>query len=223
MVRAQLTLANAAGASIIPWPATLLSGGSRSKPVTVTAADGTTAIGDRLLLATGPYGASLAGVTHPMERRLRTVALLELTRPGPELPAVIMSDLNRRGLTGIYWVPPIHYPDGGVYLKIGGEPPLAPVVTDHGGTDVAAAIAEWFNQGGSADEVADLVAIASEILPDRGVRLAGSKPCVVSVTPDDRPILEWVDDRIATAFGGCGSAAKSADAIGFDAAALVTA
>ncbi|MDH3295843.1 MAG: FAD-dependent oxidoreductase, partial [Acidimicrobiia bacterium] len=221
MVRAQLTMALAAGATLVPWPAVLLSGGSRAKPVTVTGADGTIAIAQRVLLTTGAYGATLAGVRLPLERRLRTVALLELARPGPELPVLIMSELNRPGMSGIYWVPPIHYPDGRIYLKIGGDPPLAPSVFEHDGVDVASVIAQWFQQGGSEEEVAELVAVATEILPDRGVRLVDHKPCVVTYTPDDRPIMDWIDDRIALAVGGCGSAGKSADAIGEDAARLV--
>lgn len=222
MVRAQLTLANSAGATIVPWPAGLLTGGSKAKPVTVTAIDGTAVTADRVLLATGAYGASLADVVLPLERRLRTVALLELTNPGPDLPVLIMSELNRRELSGIYWVPPIHYPDGRVYLKIGGDPPLAQSVYERNGVDVSAAIAEWFQQGGSDQEVADLVEVATEILPDRGVRLADHKPCVVTYTADDRPVIDWIDDRIATAVAGNGSAGKSADAVGEDAARFLT-
>jgi len=222
MIRAQLTLADAAGASIVPWPATLMTGGSTNKPVTVTAVDGTSVTADRVLLATGAYGASLADVVLPLERRLRTIAMLELTKPGPELPVLIMTELNRRGLSGIYWVPPIHYPDGRVYLKIGGDPPMAQSVYEQRGVDVSAAIADWFQQGGSQQEVADLVEVASEILPERGLRLAHHKPCVVTYTADDRPIIDWIDDRIATAVAGCGSAGKSADAIGEDAAAFLT-
>jgi len=54
MVRAQLTMALAAGATLVPWPAVLLSGGSRAKPVTVTGADGTIAIAQRVLLTPAP-------------------------------------------------------------------------------------------------------------------------------------------------------------------------
>ena len=222
LVRAQLTLAHNAGASIIPWPAALLSGGSDRKPVTVTGVDGTTVIADRVLLATGAYGASLADVVLPLECRLRTVALLEVSGTGPDLPVLIMSGLNRPGLSGIYWVPPIHYPDGRVYLKIGGDVPLGPTVREGPGVDLAGAIAEWFQHGGSRQEVADLVAVAREILPDREVQLAGRKPCVVTYSPDNRPMIDWIDDRIATAFAGCGAAAKSGDAIGFDAAQFVS-
>lgn len=221
MVRAQLTLADAAGAEIIPWPAVLMNGGSDAKPVTITGADGSAVTADRVLMATGAYGASLAGVSLPLERRLRTIALLQLTNPGPELPVLIMNSLNRTRLSGIYWVPPIHYPDGQVYLKIGGESPMGRSIFESAG-DAASGISDWFQQGGSPQEADDLAEVAAEILPDRGVRLAGHKPCVVTNTANNRPIMEWIDDRIATAVAGNGSAGKSADAIGEDAARFVT-
>lgn len=217
LVRAQLKLAIAAGATVVDTPVVRLD--VAGSGVTAVAADGTVVGGDRVLLTTGAYGAGLAGIDVPLERRLRTVALIEVGGVDPErLPTLIVHDLDRPGLEEVYWVPPVRYPDGGTYLKIGGD---AVPVRLAGDDDPSADIAAWFRQSGDAGEAAELVRVAAELLPDADLRPAGHLPCVVTVTPSGRPVIERFDDHIAVAVGGNGAAAKSSDALGHDAAALV--
>ena len=101
-------------------------------------------------------------------------------------------------------------------LKIGGYDPAATMADD------VPTVVDWFRSGGSVAEADDLEARLREFLPDRTIRSRDFKPCVVTNTPHDLPWIDWVDDRVAVAVGGCGSAAKSADEIGRLAGTLFT-
>ena len=113
----------------------------------------------------------------------------------------------------IYWVPPVRYPDGPLCLKIGGNlkdfDPLEP-----------SDLADWFHSEGSAIEVDALEGSLRSLLPDTDFSSMSSAPCVITGTPSEHPYIGWVDDRVAVALAGNGSAAKSSDELGRLAATL---
>jgi len=211
LVAAQIALATAAGAVAIDQPASAVRGSARAFEIDC----GSSLTAERVLLATGAYGARLVGVDLPLERRLRTVLLADLG-PGESLPSYIDADPGHPELEGIYWVPPVDYPDGRTLLKIGGEyVPMATAETD-------ADIATWFRQGGSAAESQALREVLESLLPDAVIADQDHKPCVVTNTPTGLPFIGHVDDGVAVAFGACGAGAKSSDEIGRLGAALVS-
>jgi len=169
---------------------------------------------DRIVLATGAYGAELAGVTLPIERRLRTIVLAELD-DGPNLPTMIINDPPHEKLEEAYWVPPVLFPNGRTLLKIGGD--SIPKLTASSNEDIGA----WFRGGGSADEAHALLELLQSMLPERTITWHTHKPCVVTYPETGLPILDFVSDRVAVAVGGCGAAAKSSDEIGRLAGELV--
>jgi sarcosine oxidase len=118
-------------------------------------------------------------------------------------------------LEGTYSVPPAQYPDGRIYLKIGGQlANIQPLKT-------AAEIQQWFNQGGSQYEAAHLQAVLFDIVPHLQAERIVAKPCVVTDTAHGYPYLDTIaDDKIVIAAGGNGAAAKSSDEIGRLAALL---
>ena len=227
LIEAQLSLAIEAGATIVDRPARQVSAGDGHRAaVSVETVDGHRINGDRLLLTTGPYGAELLGLDLSIQRRLRTVALIELDGaddvPVDELPSLSASgflhpDPNHPALEETYWVPPVRYPDGGTYLKIGGN--SLPMITAADNDDIG----RWFHQGGSEREAEALFALACDLLPHRSLRLAGHKPCVVSSTADELPIVQRVDDRVVVALAGNGSGATISEEIGRRAAAMTVA
>ena len=170
---------------------------------------------ERVLLCTGPYGTSLIEEDLPLELRLRTILLAELD-PGPALPSLILHGSNNTEVDGVYWVPPTRYPNGRDLLKIGGN--SLPLLTADSPSDLAA----WFQSGGSQHEADVLLEVLRSLLPSRDIVWTGHKPCVVTYTPSGLPYIERISDRIAVTFGGCGSAAKSADEIGRLGAVCVT-
>jgi sarcosine oxidase len=111
-------------------------------------------------------------------------------------------------------VPPVCFPDGRTYLKVGGNlrsDPRLPGETD---------LIDWFRSTGDRVEAEALEASLRALLPRAEFTSFVTSPCVVTGTPSGYPYLGWVDDGVAVAIGGNGSAAKSSDEIGRLAASL---
>jgi len=213
IVRAQVELSRAAGATIIDSAAESVVPSATG--VTVRGAFGSVEA-SRVLLATGAYGAELVGVDLELETRLRTVLRAELGE-GANLPSLIAEHTGQSDLSGIYWVPPVRYPDGRTMLKIGGDMLDVPIAT---GRDE---IESWFHSGGSAHEAGALEATLHRLLPDATISSRDHQPCVTVYTPDGWPYIGPVDERVVVAVGGSGAAAKSSDELGRLAALAVLA
>ena len=203
MIVAQSHLTDAAGGTVVDAAVSSLK--PTGDGVQLTVENDTVSAGN-VLLCTGAWAADLVGVDLPLERSLRTILMAELD-DGPTLPSLI-NRTPERSREDVYWVPPVRFPDGRIMLKIGGYDPASLVADD------LATVTDWFQSGGSQAEADDLEERLRELLPDRTIRSRDFKPCVVTNTPHDLPWIDWVDDRVAVAVGGCGSAAKSADEIG---------
>ena len=52
------------------------------------------------------------------------------------------------------------------------------------------------------------------LLPNAQIDSWVQKPCVVTNTATEHPYIGWVEEGVAVALGGCGSAAKSSDELG---------
>ena len=203
MIVAQNRLASAAGGVIVDAPVSAAAPTRNGVELTV---GNDTMFADKVLLCTGAWAAELVAVDLPLERTLRTILLAELA-DGPTLPSLISraeTDSDR----DVYWVPPVRFPDGRTMLKIGGYDRSVGRATN------PADIVDWFRSGGSPTEADGLEDRLKALLPDRTIRSRDMKPCVVTDTPHGLPWIDWIDDRVAVAIGGCGSAAKSADEIG---------
>lgn len=168
---------------------------------------------DRIVVATGAFGADLLGARLDVVRFPRTVVMAEIADNG-RIPSLISDQPPDDRLAEIYWVPPIRFPDGRVCLKIGGELVDAQPCEPEDLTD-------WFHSEGSEVEADALSNCVRALLP--GVQAASwwQTPCVVTSTPNSHPYIGWVDEGIAVAIGGNGSAAKSSDELGRLAASLV--
>ncbi len=203
-VDAEVSLARAAGATIVDHPASTVV--PTPQGVEVRGEFGRVTA-DRLLLATGAYGANLVGVDLNLERRLRTIVRAELG-PGLELPAVIVDETGQPELFDIYWTPPVAYPDGKVALKIGGDlHEVAIAETDD-------ELRDWFHSSGSEAEAGALEATLRRLLPDATITSTDHLPCTTVYTPGGWPFIGPVDDRVTVAVGGSGAAAKSSDELG---------
>ncbi|MFT7647899.1 MAG: sarcosine oxidase [Candidatus Poriferisodalaceae bacterium] len=214
LVAAQTALAGLAGANVVDGQVQTIEsvvGGWR-----VSGPWGQTT-GRRLLLATGAYGTAMGGLSDniALVRRLRTILIAELedtTPSGAALPSLILDNPVHPSLDGIYWVPPVRYPDGRVCLKIGGD--SVPAVTSD-----PSGFAEWFASEGDPNEAAALAATLEALLPGSDLRSVTTRPCVVTYSESGLPIVDNVPlgpaGHIATvALAGCGAAAKSCDEIG---------
>lgn len=108
----------------------------------------------------------------------------------------------------VYVLPPVRYPDGRYYLKMGGSRSTAGVLDDD------EAMAEWMTPGNADRFLPVMRQVLSAILPR--VEFTGwrTRPCLITDTESGLPYIDQVDDGLYVAFGGNGHAAKSADAIG---------
>ena len=118
-------------------------------------------------------------------------------------------------LASIYSLPPIVYPDGKTYLKIGGTLRTPKYVYSADETRA------WFQSAGNPVEAEALRDVLFAMLPNLRAVTLQTKPCVVTYTAHDRPYIDQLDERVFIAAGGCGSAAKSSNEIGRIGALLV--
>ena len=168
---------------------------------------------NRVLVATGAFGRDLLRVKLNVQRRPRTVLLAEMSERS-KLPSLILADPADHRLAEIYLVPPVRFPDGRTFLKIGGTLRTDPRMPGE------ADLIDWFRSDGDRVEAEALAASLRALLPGTELAMFSTLPCVVTGTPSGYPYVGWVDDGIAVAIGGNGSAAKSSDEIGRLAASL---
>jgi sarcosine oxidase len=163
---------------------------------------------DRVLVATGGFTGALLPGALPLAVYARTVARFEVDEGEAArlegMPALIWLE---DGGEAPYLLPPIRYPDGRIYLKLGGDP--ADVALQG-----AAEIGDWFRSGGSAEVGAQLEAMVRARMPGLAIRRVVTDACVTTYTPADRPAIGRLTDRVAVAVAGCGRGAKCSDELG---------
>lgn len=217
LVQAQLTIARQQGATILAEAVTRVqrsAGGA-----TITTASGGELQARKVLIAAGAYSGWL--LDQPLDLRRKAVTVLLAALPPAEasrlraVPSIIYRLDNHPVLASIYALPPIVYPDGKPYLKIGGT--LRTPTYLHSAEEVRG----WFHGDGNPVEVEALREVLLAMIPGLTVTAFDSKPCVVTYTAHDRPYIAQVDEAIYVATGGCGAAAKSSNELGRIGALLV--
>ena len=209
LVAAQSMLTDLAGGSVIRDAVT-----SIRRTATGFEVDGQwgTLTAARILVTTGAFGADLFEFQLDVERRPRTILRAELADDG-RIPSLIAMEPPDDRVHEIYWVPPVRYPDGSVCIKIGGNlrefEPLEPEQ-----------LTDWFHTDGDPIEIDSLEHNLRSLLPDCSFGAINTAPCVITGTESGHPYIGWVDDGVAVAVAGNGSAAKSSDELGRIAAGL---
>ncbi len=217
LVAAQNKLAQETGAEIVP--STVVSVRERLGRGVVETADGETLSADKVLVAVGGFSIQGGLLPQPLEMSVyaRTVVFFEVDEAEAERLAGMPSMINHAAdiSENTYMLPPIRYPDGRIYLKIGGDP--VDFALDDG-----EAVADWFRHGPRQDVVDHLIRRMMSLMPDLQVKSMFAKPCVTSFSGNGYPMIGWTaSPHIAVATAGCGAAAKSSDEIGRLGAELV--
>ncbi|MGV1789099.1 NAD(P)/FAD-dependent oxidoreductase [Rhizobium sp. A37_96] len=210
LVKAQSLLAEKAGARVIKQ--TAISIRDDAGVAVVTTAEGETFRAEKILLAAGGFSIAENLLPRPVEMKVygRTVTFFEVSEAEAEalsgMPSLI--SVTPDGADSIYMLPPIRYPDGKHYIKIGGDPDDLQFRSE-------AELRAWFRTAGRDKAREHLVRIFHERVP--GVRRppAFTNSCAVSFSPTGYPMIGYTSSpRIAVLTGGCGTAAKSSDEIG---------
>ena len=217
LVQAQLTAARRQGATIIPEGVTALN--RTATGVTITTTTGQAVLAQNGVIAAGAYSGWLWERPLDLRRKAVTVLLAELSPAEAArlraVPSISSRLTEHEMLASIYSLPPIVYPDGKTYLKIGGTLRTPKYVYSADETRA------WFQSAGNPVEAEALRDVLFAMLPNLRAVTLQTKPCVVTYTAHDRPYIDQLDERVFIAAGGCGSAAKSSNEIGRIGALLV--
>ncbi|TXI10549.1 MAG: FAD-dependent oxidoreductase [Rhizobium sp.] len=210
LVQAQSLLAERAGANVIKQ--TVVSIRDEGGRALVTTAEGKTFTAEKVLLAAGGFSIAENLLPRPVEMKVygRTVTFFEVSEEEAGtlagMPSLI--SVTPDGADSIYMLPPIRYPDGKYYIKIGGDP-------DDLQFESEAELRDWFRTAGRAKAREHLARIFHERVPGFKRPPAFTNACAVSFSPTGYPMIGYTSSpRIAVLTGGCGTAAKSSDEIG---------
>lgn len=217
LVHAQTLAAVAAGARVIRQPVWALR--AHDDGVRLILDDGGEVLAERVLVCAGAFSGPVglvSGLPLTAEGRSVLLARVEPDRLDAlaDLPCLIL-DGTGTDPGELYLMPPIRYPDGHHYLKLGTGAWRHPL-------DDLEALQQWFRLPPPGDDVERLAATLARLVPALADAPLGFDRCAVTSTPSGRPLIGWTEgDRVAVACGGNGRAAKSSDEIGRLAAALV--
>jgi sarcosine oxidase len=208
LVRAQSLLAEKAGAAVIRDH--VISIREEGGAAVVTMAGGEVYRAEKVLLAAGGFSISQNLLPQSVDMTVygRTVTLFEVAEEDAHrfagMPSLI---LDAPGID-IYLLPPIRYPDGRLYLKIGGDPDNLVLNNDR---DMRA----WFRTDGREIAREHFEGIVARIVPELEARSISSASCVVSYTKSRYPMIGYTASPHVAVLTGCsGTSAKSSDEIG---------
>jgi sarcosine oxidase len=205
LVRAQTIAAERAGARIIDEPALGIS--ESSSGVTIRTRSGSVEA-ERVLVAAGGHTQSLLGRSLGFTVYARTAALFRLGAAEVQRLAGMpsMRCLGTKG-ENPYILPPIPYPDGQTWLKLGGDPVDLPLESE-------ADIKDWFRSGGSIHVADGLQKQILDRIRDLNFEERRVVPCMTTFGDTGLPCIGPLSERVTVAFGCYGKSAKCSDELG---------
>jgi glycine/D-amino acid oxidase-like deaminating enzyme len=210
LVKAQVILAEKAGVTVVRSEvSSVVRVGSA---VNIRTADGATFSAGRVIIAAGGFSISKQLLATPLDLtvKARTVLFAEVSESDlPQfagMPSLIGSALQQD--ESYYLLPPIRYPDGKFYIKIGGDPSDINIGSE---PEVRA----WFRGDANRSAADHMSGLLSRAMPSFTPASLRWSPCVTTFTRHGYPYIGFADsDRVAVLTGGNGTAAKSSDEIG---------
>ncbi|XP_002994380.2 peroxisomal sarcosine oxidase [Selaginella moellendorffii] len=222
MVRAQLAIARENGIRLVQETVTSIERLGEGGGVKISTRRGTSFLAARVLICTGAYTNFLLPKSLQLAVKIRAVSVVLAEIDGDEvkrldgMPCFIWRLKSNPVLHSVYGCPPIQYPDGRTYVKIGGTTWQPKIVSTE------EEFLEWFRGAGCKVETdALLEVLLRELVPGLRVKSVKTKPCVVSYAARNYPYMDKLSDEVFLAAFGCGASAKSSDEIGKMASSLV--
>jgi sarcosine oxidase len=199
--------------------ATITSGTVRALHLSATGTEAELSDGRQLragaaIVASGAFAAGSDLLPAPVALRAKSevYVMAELDdQQAAELDAMpcINRTIDHPQLADLYVLPPIRYPDGRTYLKIG-----ANTMTDHWLPDPAA-VRAWYDHGTDDSTLPAFHEALTSLLPGIRVRAWHTRRCADAYTAHRRPYIDILEPgRLTVALGGNGRGAQAADAIG---------
>jgi sarcosine oxidase len=218
LIRAQLAVAARRGATIVRDTVVEIRRGGDL--VTVVTGSGHTCKGRNILLAMGAYARGFDVLPRRLALQVKSETTLLARLPEREaerlagMPSVVY-ELDAPPIDGIYMLPPIRYPGGHFYIKIGCNTQADSYLSTAGEMN------HWVRAGESDMAKSAIIDALRAIIPGLDASSFETKRCLITYTPSVWPYIDRVDERIFVATGGNGMGAKASDAIGKLAAALM--
>lgn len=201
LVAAQSEAARRHGAKLVDAVVDKVRGGR------VEMRDGVQAF-DRVLVACGGYTNTVLDRALALRPLKRTVTFFELDEDEAARLAAMPSVIYRvPDNSAPYVLPPIRYPDGRIYLKIGGEPVDVELAS-------RAEMNDWMSGPGDPELGMYHMQRIAALMPDLRFAACHWEACIVTYTQTALPYIGDLGDGVFVAAGGCGGAAKSCDEIG---------
>jgi len=168
---------------------------------------------DHVLVAAGGWTDAILGRAPHLDVYARTVAFFEVSEAEAarlkSMPALVYEAPEDP-----YLLPPIRYPDGKIYIKLGGDPEDVRL-------DGPGAVGDWFRAGGDAQVRDRLEEMIRALMPSLKIDSVSMEACVTSWTENRLPEIRALGDGLTVCTGGNGAGAKCSDELGRRGAALV--
>lgn len=218
LIQAQMKVARAQGTRLISEVVTAVE--PTSQGAIVTTESGQVYWTRNVLVAAGAFSNVHDLLPKKLSLRVKTETTILARLPAPEverlqeMPAIVYM-VAAPTLDSIYMLPPIQYPDGNYYVKIGCNTAYDQWLTS------LQEMRDWMISGASEVAVADMQAAMEAVLPGLKAESFESKRCLVTYTTHGKPYIDQVSEHVHVATGGNGSSAESSDTIGWLAAHLM--
>jgi sarcosine oxidase len=208
LVKAQSLLAEKAGATVIRD--VVVSVRQEGDTVAVETSDGTVRRAEKAIVAAGSFSIADKLLPRPVDVTVygRTITFFEVGEAQAARLAAMPSLIVDAPGIDIYLLPPIRYPDGKFYVKIGGDPDDLVFGSEP-------ELRAWFRTDGREIAREHLARILSDLVPEIEPLSVSTGSCAVSHSPSGYPMIGYTaSPRIAVLTGCAGTSAKSSDEIG---------
>lgn len=182
-----------------------------SDGVIVRCAGGEELQAERVVVACGAFSKATGLLPEPVPIKVyaRTIAFVEIDDSEAErlrdMPSVVY--FFPKGAGDCYILPPVRYPDGKTYLKIGGDPEDVELTS-------VAEMTGWFRGGGDPKAGNYMAEQLFKLMPGLASQAVTFGSCATSFTPRGNPLIYGQTERVFALTGGNGAGAKCADEIG---------
>ena len=213
LVDAQLKAARADGAAVIREVVESLE--VRADGVLIRTREGSELRAEKALVAAGGYSNTLLRRKLDLPTKSHTILLAEVPPEEIErlrdMPSII-SSFDHPAVESLYMLPPVPYPDGKTYIKLG---PSGRNEIFFDAADNDRELMPWFQSDGNPITAADLKAALHRMIPDLQVHSYQTVPCLITYSAHGNPYIDALQaGRLYAATAGNGMSAKSSDEIG---------
>lgn len=165
----------------------------------------------KVVVACGAFSSSQALLADPPTLKVyaRTVTFFRIDEMEAERLATMPSLILRHPdfPSAPYVLPPVRYPDGKTYVKIGGDPHDIELSSD-------AQIKDWFKGNGEERAGQFIAEQLIKLMPDLRYETISRGSCVTSFTRSAMPVIQHLSQHRYVLTGGNGAGAKCADELG---------